>query len=180
MKRSSFSKFVLKIVQQEGSPDCIARGAALGLFVGWMFPVGLQTLPVLFLAFVFRANKVLAWMFTCVTNPATIFFVYPVQCYVGSLVLFNPLKISVLKNNFRGLIKAETMEDAWQNFTSLGSCVLVPFFVGGLVFTLITAPLGYWFCYRLASFFRARRELRRKKRMELQGQVEEKQEKEAE
>ena len=51
MKRTVFLRTYLKIIRTEGTPSSIARGVSIGLAVGLIIPVGLQTLPAIFLAF---------------------------------------------------------------------------------------------------------------------------------
>ena len=50
MRKNSLYKLYLKVVKAEGTPECIARGVAVGLTVGLILPIGFQTLPALALA----------------------------------------------------------------------------------------------------------------------------------
>ena len=161
MKRGVVSNYVLKVIQQEGSPTCIARGVALGLAAGLIIPIGFQTLIVVFLAFLLRANKVLSWTFTCITNPATVLLIYPIQCYVGSFILLNPIKISDLSNKFNHVVQAENAADMWRQFLAVGNDIMLSFFVGGLFFALLIAPPGYFISYRLASYYQKRKQAKK-------------------
>lgn len=164
MKRTVFLKAYLKIIRTEGTPSSIARGVALGLAVGLIIPVGLQTLPAIFLAFVFKANKVLTWMCTCVTNPATAIVIYPVQCWIGSYLIFHPISLSSFTAEFNGVVHAESIAAAWQAFTELSGVILLSFFAGGLLFAVIAAPLGGFLSYKAASAYQERRKRRLRER----------------
>ena len=162
----SLKRLYVKIISQEGSPECIARGAALGLVVGFVIPVGLQTFPAIALAFVFKANKVLSWLFTCVTNPATIFAIYPVQCYIGSLLLMRPMSREAFGNSFGRLASAESIAEYWEAFTSLVADIILPFFAGGALFAAVSAPIGYFASLYLVRAYRRRKAEKIRKRLE--------------
>lgn len=166
MKVNKFRRFYVKLIKSEGTPTSIARGVAIGLAVGLIIPVGLQTLPAIFLAFVFKANKVLTWTFTCVTNPATAIVIYPFKCWIGGFLLFSPMKMDHLAEEFHDLLHAETLIGGWNAFTSLGWDILLPFFAGGLFFALLAAPLGYILSFKAVAAYHARRERRRLRLMQ--------------
>ena len=163
MKRT-IVKFCLKIVRTEGTPESIGRAAAIGLATGFILPIGFQTFPALFLAFLFKANKVLSWTFTCVSNPATIFAIYPVQCWIGSLLLFRPLTFHTLAGKFKDLAEAQSIREGLRACGALGADVMASFFAGGILFALISAPLGYWLCLRLAQAYQRRKQEKRRMR----------------
>lgn len=153
--------FYYKIVRQEGTPESVARGAALGLFIGFLIPIGLQTVVVIPLAFLFKANKVLSFLFTMLTNPATVFFIYPIQCYIGSVILGNPMSINTLQER----LFAVNWESRWDAFLGLGNDIIVTFFVGGALFGILSAPIGYFACYGVVERYRYRRQERLRKRL---------------
>ena len=162
MKRK-LVRFCIKVVRAEGTPESIGRAAAIGLATGFILPIGFQTLPALFLAFVFKANKVLCWTFTCVSNPASVFFLYPVQCWIGSMVLFRPLTFHTLAGKFKDLAEAGTVREGIRACGALGTDIMIAFFAGGVLFALIFAPAGYWLCLRLAQAYRDRKQAKRQR-----------------
>lgn len=161
MKRGVISKLLIKVAQSEGSPGCIARGVALGLATGLIFPIGFQTFIVLFLAFLFRANKVLSWTFTCITNPASVWFIYPVQCYIGSYLLFNPLNFHTLSEQFKSLLRTEDGTEMLKQFINIGNEIVCSFFAGGILFALLIAPAGYIISFRLAQYYQQRKQAKK-------------------
>lgn len=166
MRKKTLYKLYLKIVKAEGSPESIARGVAVGLTIGFVLPVGFQTLPALALAFVLKANKVLSWTFTCVSNPASMFILYPFQCWVGSYLVFNPLSMKTFSSRFSVLTEASTWSEKFRALGELGVDVMVPFFAGGIFFALISAPLGYVISRRLVIAYLKRKEHLRLKRQQ--------------
>ena len=168
MRKKTLYKLYLKIVKAEGTPESIARGVAVGLTVGLVLPIGTQTLPALALAFLLKANKVLSWTFTCVSNPASVFLLYPFQCWVGSYLVFKPLSMESFSSRFSALVKASSLSETFRALGELGADVIIPFFAGGVFFALISAPVGYIVSRRLVLAY-----LRRKERLRLKRQQKE-------
>jgi len=152
--------YYYKLVRQAGTPEYLARGTALGLFVGFLVPIGFQLLIVLPLAILFKASKVLAGSCTFVTNWVTVIVIYPIQCLVGSYLLFQPLNYASVKRDFAELVKIDGMVDFLKALFNLGLDVAIPFLVGGLVFGLVFGALGYWLTLTTVRAYRHRRALR--------------------
>ena len=64
-----------KMVREPLTPEAIAAGWALGMFVGCAIPFGLQLVVSVPLALMMRVSTVGATVGTFVTNPVTIFFI---------------------------------------------------------------------------------------------------------
>jgi len=154
----------LKMMRSSDRPDYLARGVALGLFIGFLVPMGLQIAVVLPLAFLLKAAKIPAVAFTFVTNHLTVFFIYPVQCWIGSYLMFHPFRYEVLADQLRGLIDAPDMNAALEEIARLGGQLVASFFLGGLLFGVIFGLFGYFLTYGAAIRFRARRDARKKAR----------------
>lgn len=70
-------RFVLHhVLHADDPPARLALGAAIGMFVAFTPTVGLQSGIVLFLAWIFRANKVVGLPFVWITNPVTLVPIY--------------------------------------------------------------------------------------------------------
>lgn len=164
--KRTISSLYLKVVKAEGSPESIAKGVAIGLVCGLIIPIGLQTLPAIFLAVVLKANKVLSWTFTCVTNPASVFFIYPVQCWIGSYLIFRPLTFSKLQGDLHALMTIETVSEAFAVFGAMSWTIIIPFFAGGIFFAIITAIPGYWLSLQLARKYQERKERKKLRRIQ--------------
>ena len=156
----------MKVAKAEGTPESIAKGVAIGLICGLIIPIGLQTVPALVLAVIFKANKFLSWTFTCVTNPASVFFIYPVQCWIGSYLIFRPLTFARLHKDLEALATIETFADALTVFSAMSWSIIIPFFVGGIFFAVVSAIPGYWLSLKLARKYQARKERKRLRRLQ--------------
>ena len=94
-KRKCFSLY-MKIVREKASPEYIARGWAIGMFFGCLIPFGFQLICSIPAAFILKGSKIGATLGTLLTNQVTIFFIYPVQCYVGSRIMGSDLTYSAI------------------------------------------------------------------------------------
>jgi uncharacterized protein (DUF2062 family) len=124
-----------KIVKEPLSPNRVAAGWALGMFVGCSIPFGLQLIISVPLAIMMRVSKVGATVGTLITNPVTIFFIYPAQTYVMNLMLFDG---SLSFDRLMGL------EWTWETVRKLGTEAMASFFIGGFVLAIILTPITYF------------------------------------
>ena len=70
--REKFRTLREKIVSEQKSATFIARGWALGVFIGSVIPFGVQIYVALPLSFLLRCSKIGALTGTLITNPLTI------------------------------------------------------------------------------------------------------------
>ena len=80
-------KFISWLWNQEGSSSQRALGFGLGIFSGCFPFFGLQTLMGVFLAKIFKGNRILAAVGTWISNPFTYVPLYYFNYKVGSLLL---------------------------------------------------------------------------------------------
>jgi uncharacterized protein (DUF2062 family)/folate-dependent phosphoribosylglycinamide formyltransferase PurN len=153
-----------KIVRGSGSPDYIARGWALGMFVGCVVPVFCQLVVAVPLSFVFRGSKVGAALGTFITTPPTAIFIYPVQIWIGNKLINGNLsadegrKLLEVFNN-----EALSFSEKWGAFADMGWEVIAAFFAGGIAWALIMTPLTYFGVRTLVIRYRNMRERRKLK-----------------
>lgn len=146
------------IMRDPLSPKRVAAGWALGMFTGCFIPFGLQLLVSVPLAFRLRISKVGATIGTLITNPVTIFFIYPVQCWVGSRIVGVPLTWDHLTNEVFPVLKSASLfsSEGLHAIASLGWSVLGGFFAGGFLLALVLTPLTYCLVLRLVTRCRSR------------------------
>lgn len=142
----------LRIIRQNASARNIALGLALGVFVGAMPIIPFQTFTIVALAFVFRTNKLSAWLATCYSNVFTMVPFYSFLFVVGDLILpfegvtFDPNRLAM----------KELIATGWDAFLVI--------LTGGLIFGVLAGTMTYFFSlYGIRRYRRLRRERRRKR-----------------
>ena len=141
-----------KIVREPLPPEDIAGGWAIGMFVGCAIPFGLQLVISIPLAMMLRVSKLGATLGTFITNPVTIFFIYPAQTFLVNKLLF--------KGSLTYSKLAET-EWTWVAVRRLGAEAMASFFLGGILLAIIMTPVTYFAVKGIVVRSRARRAKRR-------------------
>ena len=184
MKRLSWRRAnvtLLKLLHIHDSPKKTAAAFAIGLFWG-LSPVtppflGLQTGMALLCAFVFRLNKIAAFIGTLITNPYTFLPVYGFGTYIGSRLLGYHLHVSAsithfLVEGFRWAEKAVkalfvgNFATVWHeaprmhDFKSLAKA----YFVGNFITATVVSVAGYFLTSWLIARYRRLMEARRARR----------------
>ena len=141
--RGYFRRLREKMVHDPLPPEDIAAGWALGVFIGCAIPFGLQLIISIPLAMMMRVSKIGATLGTFITNPVTIFFIYPAQTFVVNKLLFGgSLTYSRLANT------------EW----------MASFFLGGFLLAIVMTPIAYFTVKRLVVRGRAFRLLLAKRK----------------
>lgn len=140
----------------------VPRGVALGVFAGFIIPIG-QIFLAAFLALPARANVPLAALVTFVTNPFTFPFWAVVANKLGAFIL----KIDHATTG--GAAQNEIASERWawflEMFEGVGVTVLVTIF-GFIVLAIVGAALSYLVSGFAWRFMVARRRARRLRKME--------------
>jgi len=155
--RQKYKQFLLKIVREKATPEYIARGWAIGMFYGCLIPFGLQLACSIPTAFLLKGSKIGATFGTLLTNHVTIFFIYPVQCWVGIRCMGKHLSYAEIENAFSSVLR----EQSWASLFALGRDLAAGFFIGGAILTAIMTPITYFFVLNLVRQYRALRSSRR-------------------
>ena len=145
--RSYWHALKAKMVKDPLPPEDVAAGWALGMFVGCAVPFGLQLIVSVPLALMMRVSKIGATLGTLITNPVTIFIIYPAQTWAVNRLLFGG------SLTFQRLMD---MEWTWHSVRRLGAEAMVSFFLGGLALGMIFSPLTYFLVRRLVLWYRRR------------------------
>ena len=149
-----------RMVREQLPPEDIAAGWALGVFVGCAVPFGLQLVISIPLALMMRVSKVGATLGTFITNPVSIFFIYPAQTFIVNKLLFG------------GSLTYSKLADTawtWAAVRRLGAEVMVSFFLGGFLLAIVMTPIAYFAVKRIVVRSRAWRARRRERKRERTG-----------
>ncbi|MDP8244320.1 MAG: DUF2062 domain-containing protein [Candidatus Hinthialibacter antarcticus] len=158
--------FYLKIIRQEGSPDQISAGMALGVFIGLITPPGPQMVLAVIIATFAGANRISSAIGVWITNPLTIPFIYPVQVWLGSLVSGIPLNFTA----------PTTIPELWELFTDSQNQwnLIVTLMIGAFVSAIVTSFVSYFATKFVVNSYRqkklARQERIRKRQEAAQTQ----------
>lgn len=161
-----FVKF--RILHVDDSPQRIARGIAIGFFTAYLPIFGIHMLIALVLAFLLRANKVLALLAVWISNPFTFLLIYYPAYRLGHLILpFFHEKPQVeldqiqallnqtfsLKYMLTHLFTAGYWKEAATVFAQIGleTCI------GGIILGAVVAKLSYWLAYYFIIGYRTRK-----------------------
>jgi uncharacterized protein (DUF2062 family) len=124
-----------KMAAEPLSPERVAAGWALGMFVGCAVPFGMQLVISVPLAVLARISKIGASVGTLITNPVTIFFIYPAQTYVINRLFFGG------SLSWERLVQVEW---TWEAVKRLGFDAVASFFIGGVMLACIMTPITYF------------------------------------
>ncbi len=140
----------------------VPRGVALGIFAGFIIPVG-QIFLAAFMALPARANVPLAALVTFITNP----FTFPFWAVVANRLGAFLLKIDIAATGGAASEEFASARWAWflEMFESVGVTVLVTIF-GFIVLAIVGAAFGYLLAGVVWRFVVARKRRRRLRLME--------------
>ena len=130
-----------RFVRLRGLPEEIARGMALGIFIGMTPTMGLQMPIALVCAWVLKQNRIAAVLGVWITNPATAPFIYGLEYEVGR---------RLMGLDYVGFPAELTLESVRQT----GWEILAPLWLGGILAGLLLAPVAYWVTLRLVPLFK--------------------------
>jgi hypothetical protein len=132
-------KFYLRMMRHPGTPESVGRGVAAGLFSAFIVPAGhmLLAFP---LAMLVRGARGAAVLSTWIINPLTVSVIYPVQCYLGSFIIGDPLSYTLIKRLVIDALTHPCLKTAGE----LGGELILSFFAGGVLLGALTAVPGYF------------------------------------
>ena len=130
--------YYLKAIREKGTPEYIARGWAIGMFVGFAIPFG---------------SKLGATVGTMATNHFTIWLIYPFQCWLGSLLMGENHSFEEVSKHLEIVIRNQDYETLF----GLGKTLIIAFFLGGFLLALISTPICYFAVRKIVVGYRRNR-----------------------
>lgn len=135
--------FFARIKELQGDPRYVARGMAIGVFIGVTPTIPFHTVIAIFLAYIMRGSKPAAAIGVWFANPATIPFFYIGSFKLGTLILKRPIPFDVKFESITAL-------------TDLGLDVTAAMILGGAVLGVPPAIIAYILTHRLMNRVRER------------------------
>ncbi len=127
---------LVRFVRMRGLPEEIAKGMALGIFVGMTPTFGFQMAIAIFFAYLLRKNRLAAVIGVWVTNPVTAPVIYTIEYEIGRILL-DVERVS-LPTDF-----------TWEAYAGLGWDIMYPLWVGGLLTGVVLGALAYFITLKL-------------------------------
>lgn len=135
-----FKLNLIRLARIKSTPDAIARGMALGVFVGFTPFFGFHILIALFFALLLRQNKVAAFAGVWVTNIFTAPFIYALEYEIGRMLLGKPaIGTAVFSSDL-----------TWTTLEQLGT----PLMLGSVVLGVPAALISYALTLRMIPWLR--------------------------
>jgi len=143
--KQKFQRYLAEIRQLEGDPNYVARGMAIGVFIGMTPTIPLHTILAIALAFIFRGSKPAAVIGVWVANPLTIPFFYITSYQIGIFLFkistpFNPTHISI------------------HQLIELGFEITIAMVIGGMVLGIPFGIIAYCVTWRIIKSIRSSKE----------------------
>lgn len=127
-------RFLRPVARYVGNPNVwhfnrhsVARGVALGLFLGFALPMGFQLAVAAVIAVSARANIAITALFTNVSNPVTVVPIYFAALKTGDWLL-----------GYRDQVRQPD-----ERILDMISSAPVPMLVGGVFFAAIAGTVGF-------------------------------------
>jgi uncharacterized protein (TIGR03546 family) len=145
-----------RIVRLRGTPEYIARGFALGVFIGMTPTMGFQMAIAAFIATLLKQNIIATALSVWVTNAFTFIPIYTFNYAVGRWVLSKPITGQLKVGTFSSMKALFSM--GWEFFYTL--------WFGSMVVGVVTSIITYYISIPLIKKYQEKRRLRRKKKRE--------------
>ncbi len=141
--RYVYNKFIRKILQIDDTPESIALGTAIGVFIAMTPTVGIQMVLALIFCTLFRANRLAGVVMVYLSNPFTMVPLYWLDYVIGAKVLAMEAVTRVsFETAFAGFVAEFQNFEVWAAFKSLVAVNLelaLPTLVGGCLVGLVCA-----------------------------------------
>ena len=119
---------VLRLLRLRAHPDEIAKGFALGIFIGMTPTIGGQMLIAVFFAMLLCQNKIAAAIAVWISNPLTAPFIYGLEYETGRYLL--------------GMERVQ-LHLSPEALSKLGYDILVPMCLGSLIYGVLLMAISY-------------------------------------
>lgn len=135
----------LRFIRLRGSAEEVARGMALGVFIGLTPTMGVQMPLALFFAMFLKENKIAALIGVWISNPMTAIPIYTYNFKIGKYLLGTPdLKMPGFSS----------LNDVF----ALGHDLLLPLIIGSIVSGFFSAAVAYFVTLKAYIVIQRKRE----------------------
>jgi len=148
----------LRFIRLKGDPITLARGVAVGTFIGITPTIPLHTVMALFLSFILRGSKVAALLATfIVSNPLTFFPQYYLSWQIGNWLLPGKHSWSDVSELINLVVTGARFNETLAAFGHVGTNSLTVLILGGIVLAIPFTLVFYFLSYKLFSSIQKKR-----------------------
>ncbi|MHC4662243.1 MAG: DUF2062 domain-containing protein [Planctomycetota bacterium] len=156
MKHWLYEKIVVQLLEIHDTPSRIARGIGIGTLIAFTPFMGFQMLITATINTFLHANRLAGILMAWITNPVTMFIIYPVNYFLGAWILNIFTDWKYLKwGDITALIKFDTSLGWWDksvrfvaNCLDMGIDVFVAMLLGGFIIGGIFGVILFRITYR--------------------------------
>ncbi len=145
--RYLYKKLIRRILHINDTPEAIALGTALGVFLAMTPTIGIQMLLVIIFGTMIGANRLAGIVMVYISNPFTMIPIYWFDYWLGSRILgVQSITREAFEATLQGSIDHLKALELWAAFKALAVVnfqVLLPTTIGGVVVGLLLAVPAY-------------------------------------
>jgi len=150
--------YKLRFLRLKGDPKHIARGAALGIFIGITPTIPLHTIALLIISPLIRANLIAAFLSSvAVCNPLTYFPQYYLSWLIGNALTPYNLTWERIKGVMDIVFSSTGTQAKLVAMSHLGLDTVIVLCLGGVVLALPFTVAAYILTYKLFKKLRRKR-----------------------
>jgi uncharacterized protein (DUF2062 family) len=154
----TFKYYYLKFVRLKGDPSVLARGVAVGTFIGVTPTIPFHVILALFFSFLFRGSKVAAVLATfVVSNPVTLLPQYYLSWQIGNWLLPGKHSWEDLSELIDLVINGARFNEILAAFSHVSINSLSVLIGGGIVLAIPFAVVFYCLSYLFFSIIKKKR-----------------------
>jgi hypothetical protein len=159
MKPSRAARYYyLRFLRLKDDPVILARGVAIGIFIGITPTLPLHTLLIIFFASILRGNLITALLSaTVVSNPFTFVPQYYFSWFAGNLLLPGKLSWERIRTTLDMLLSDLSFGESLAAITHLGRDAVLVMVLGGILLALPFSLAGYVLSLKLFVKIRNKR-----------------------
>lgn len=156
---------------QRGSPESIAWGVAIGIFIAFTPTIGIQVIAVLLITAWIPVNKLAAIVPLFLTNALTAGPIYGLQCWIGAQFLPGARSGEMLTrwHRLRDILSEYgflAFHENWKDLARVGWDLWLAMWIGAIILGGSLSALSYPATLRVVRAFRERRAHRLRRRAE--------------
>ncbi len=161
--RRSIRYLYIRFIRLQGDPIAIARGVAIGVFVGITPTIPLSTISAIVLAMALRGSKIAALLCTfAVSNPVTFIPQYYFSWKIGNFLTPSDLLWERISLEVDFIMQGASFSECLTAIGRLGYETIIGMVLGGCV---LAAPFTVVSYFAALRFFKTLDEKRQERRM---------------